>query len=56
MDPDHVWAGYAKDDLVSTVTSDKPLGENPADREFGGRVIGVDTLGHGGYNNGIRCS
>ncbi|MFH8404882.1 alpha/beta hydrolase [Streptomyces sp. NPDC018019] len=49
IDPDHVWAGYAKDDLVSTIASDKTLGENPADKEFGGKVFGVDTSGHGGY-------
>ncbi|MFI7102888.1 alpha/beta hydrolase [Streptomyces sp. NPDC050161] len=49
MNPDHVWAGWAKDDVVSTIASDKTLGENPADKEFGGKVFDVDTSGHGGY-------
>ncbi|MFH9250920.1 alpha/beta hydrolase [Streptomyces lydicus] len=49
MDPRHVWAGWAQDDIVSTDASDKSLGENPADREFGGKVFEVDTSGHGGY-------
>lgn len=49
MDPDHVWAGWAPDDIVSTVASDKTLGENPADKEFGGKIFDVDTSGHGGY-------
>ncbi|GCD45908.1 alpha/beta hydrolase [Streptomyces paromomycinus] len=49
MDPGHVWAGYAKDDPVSLITSDKTLGGNPADKEFGGKVFGVDTEGHSGY-------
>ncbi|MCK7623285.1 alpha/beta hydrolase family protein [Streptomyces sp. RS10V-4] len=49
MDPGHVWAGWAPDDIVSTVASDKTLGENPAEKEFGGKVFGVDTSGHGGY-------
>ncbi|OKI04741.1 hypothetical protein A6A06_08375 [Streptomyces sp. CB02923] len=49
MDPGHVWAGYAPDDPVSTIASDKTLGGNPADKEFGGKVFGVDTSGHGGY-------
>ncbi|MFE7660369.1 alpha/beta hydrolase [Streptomyces celluloflavus] len=49
MAPDHVWAGWAPDDIVSTIASGKTLGENPADKEFGGKVFGVDTEGHGGY-------
>ncbi|MFG2097208.1 alpha/beta hydrolase [Streptomyces sp. NPDC048612] len=49
MDPDHVWAGWAPDDIVSTAASDQTLGENPADKEFGGKVFDVDTSGHGGY-------
>ncbi|MGW7489915.1 alpha/beta hydrolase [Streptomyces sp. NPDC054786] len=49
MNPDHVWAGWAPDDIVSTDASGKTLGENPAEREFGGKVFDVDTSGHGGY-------
>ncbi|WP_286160427.1 alpha/beta hydrolase [Streptomyces yunnanensis] len=49
MDPNHVWAGWAPDDVVSTVASNKTLGENPADQDFGGKVFEVDTEGHGGY-------
>lgn len=49
IDPDHVWAGWAPDDVVSTVFSDKSLGENPAEEGFGGKVIEVDTEGHSGY-------
>ncbi|MFB7635411.1 alpha/beta hydrolase [Streptomyces sp. NPDC056149] len=49
MDPNHVWAGWAPDDIVSTVASNKTLGENPADQDFGGKVFNVDTEGHGGY-------
>ncbi|MFJ5677699.1 alpha/beta hydrolase [Streptomyces sp. NPDC093097] len=49
MDPDHVWAGWAPDDIVSTVASNKTLGQNPAEKEFGGKVFDVDTSGHGGY-------
>ncbi|MFE1176657.1 alpha/beta hydrolase [Streptomyces sp. NPDC058773] len=49
MNPDHVWAGWAPDDIVSTAASDQTLGENPADKEFGGKIFDVDTSGHGGY-------
>ncbi|MDI3407941.1 alpha/beta hydrolase [Streptomyces cavernicola] len=49
MDPDHVWAGYAPDDIVSDELADRTLGENPAEEEFGGNVFEVDTEGHTGY-------
>ncbi|MFG2224800.1 alpha/beta hydrolase [Streptomyces sp. NPDC048644] len=49
MDPDHVWAGGAKDDFVSNHTSGLTLGEDPMEKEFGGKVFDVDTEGHGGY-------
>ncbi|MFK0290885.1 alpha/beta hydrolase [Streptomyces sp. NPDC090442] len=49
MDPNHVWAGWAPDDIVSTVASNKTLGENPAEQDFGGKIFNVDTEGHGGY-------
>ncbi|MFI0712562.1 alpha/beta hydrolase [Streptomyces inhibens] len=49
INPDHVWAGGAKDDIVSTVASGLTLGEDPMEKEFGGKVIEVDTEGHGGY-------
>ncbi|MFD1919529.1 alpha/beta hydrolase [Streptomyces beijiangensis] len=49
MDTGHVWAGYAKDDLVSTETSDLTLGANPTREGFGGKVFDVDTEGHSGY-------
>ncbi|GAA2673952.1 alpha/beta hydrolase [Streptomyces lunalinharesii] len=49
IDPDHVWAGGAKDDFVSNHTSGLTLGEDPMEEEFGGHVFDVDTEGHGGY-------
>ncbi|GAU70942.1 hypothetical protein SSP35_24_00470 [Streptomyces sp. NBRC 110611] len=49
IDPDHVWAGGAEDDIVSTGASGLTLGEDPMEKEFGGKVIEVDTEGHGGY-------
>jgi hypothetical protein len=49
INPDHVWAGGAEDDIVSGVASGLTLGEDPMEKEFGGKVIEVDTEGHGGY-------
>jgi hypothetical protein len=49
INPDHVWAGGAKDDFVSNHTSGLTLGEDPMEKEFGGKVFEVDTEGHGGY-------
>lgn len=49
INPDHVWVGGAKDDPVSTDFSGLTLGEDPMEKEFGGKVIEVDTEGHGGY-------
>ncbi|MCW7989086.1 hypothetical protein XF35_28560 [Streptomyces platensis subsp. clarensis] len=49
INPDHVWAGGAEDDFVSNHTSGLTLGEDPMEKEFGGKVIEVDTEGHGGY-------
>ncbi|AIA04799.1 alpha/beta hydrolase [Streptomyces noursei] len=49
INPDHVWAGGAEDDIVSIGASGLTLGEDPMEKEFGGKVIEVDTEGHGGY-------
>ncbi|AJC55628.1 alpha/beta hydrolase [Streptomyces sp. 769] len=49
ISPDHVWVGGAKDDDVSNHFSGLTLGEDPMQKEFGGKVIEVDTEGHGGY-------
>ncbi|MFI5757338.1 alpha/beta hydrolase [Streptomyces sp. NPDC051569] len=49
MDPDHVWAGGAKDDGVIDWASDLTLGDNPLEEPFGGRNFTVDTSGHSGY-------
>ncbi|WP_411143241.1 alpha/beta hydrolase [Streptomyces sp. x-80] len=55
IDPDHVWAGAAKNDDVSNHLSGLTLGEDPAEKEFGGKVFEVDTEDHDGYwDNGSR--
>ncbi|MGV4928752.1 alpha/beta hydrolase family protein (plasmid) [Streptomyces sp. BHT-5-2] len=49
INPDHVWAGGGKDDIVSNHLSGLTLGEDPMEKEFGGKVFEVDTEGHGDY-------
>lgn len=49
IDPDHVWAGGATNDIVSNHTSGLTLGEDPMEKEFGGKVFEVDTQDHDGY-------
>lgn len=49
MDPDHVWSGYAPDDVVADQLSGLTLGENPNEEAFGGQVFEVDTHEHDGY-------
>ncbi len=51
IDPGHVWAGGATDDFVSNHTSGLTLGEDPMEKEFGGKVFEVDTHKHDGYWN-----
>ncbi|WP_030371295.1 alpha/beta hydrolase [Streptomyces rimosus] len=51
IDPGHVWAGGATDDFVSNHTSGLTLGEDPMEKEFGGKVFEVDTHEHDGYWN-----
>ncbi|MFC9795014.1 alpha/beta hydrolase [Streptomyces sp. NPDC057695] len=49
VSPSRLWVGAAEDDGVVNWTSDKTLGENPADPAFGGQQMYVDTSGHSGY-------
>ena len=47
MSPDHVWAGAADDDPVPDL---QWHGNDPADADFGGRVISTDgSIGHSEY-------
>jgi hypothetical protein len=51
IDPHHVWAGEANDDLIGGVLGGLPFvhGQEPSDPAFGANVFVVDTAGHGGY-------
>ncbi|MYT73312.1 MULTISPECIES: alpha/beta hydrolase [unclassified Streptomyces] len=49
MDPEHVWAGGAKDDPIINNFAGASLGDDPLYYTFGGNNFEVDTSGHSGY-------
>ncbi|WP_306323367.1 MULTISPECIES: alpha/beta hydrolase [unclassified Streptomyces] len=49
MDPEHVWAGGAKDDPIINNFAGLTLGDDPLNAPFGGNNFEVDTSGHSGY-------
>ena len=48
VEPGHVWVGTADDDRIRDAAG-LTLGADPAEPDFGGRAIAVDTHGHSGY-------
>ncbi|MFM9368254.1 alpha/beta hydrolase [Streptomyces sp. Da 82-17] len=54
MDPEHVWAGGAKDDSIINDFAGGTLGRDPLRENFGGNNFKVDTHGHSGYWDGDK--